>query len=663
MLKRLELKNCFKHTHRVIDFTTGLTAITGPNESGKSLIFEMISYALFGSVALRGAADDYKKMQVTLDFEVSGKSYSVHRAGSKALLKVEGLELATGTKVVNPKIVEILGYDYKVFSIANCANQDELTKLGTMKPTERKQMVDNVIGLTIIDKLQAFVSGKVSELSVQVDTMQTNLLEPVLPEKPEDYVPQPELQVKINELSIKEQRFNYLNNWLSVTRPVPVAPTNPGFGKLEDLQEKYTALNNDITKARELELQVNRHTPAFLTSEQVQDYKKQWEKFDELALLQARFLRFAPKPIYSKEELDKWAKQAEQWGLWQQKKELLGHGENNCPKCKHKWPVAAEQLEKYKDVEECMLPKIVPIPAHYSAISVYEAETPARIELEARIAALGQVPTPTITKSVLDAQERSIADFEHIAEVKAELLKLQEKLSGGQPDYRSMISQQQFYETQMAVYVQAVTDYNQWVKEFQANSEEIKTLSGTSQLLQNLRNILTQVIIYDQQLLQYERSMLTYNNMKATIAEKSNMLNQYERVKIALKEARSTVKKYLVPSLNRVASALLAQMTGGSRSHVEVSEDFDITIDGQPLNTLSGSGKAVANLAIRIALGQVLIAKKFPVFMADEIDGSMDADRAEFTSECLRRLTKHVPQLLLISHKRPEADHYIELGR
>ena len=62
---------------------------------------------------------------------------------------------------------------------------------------------------------------------------------------------------------------------------------------------------------------------------------------------------------------------------------------------------------------------------------------------------------------------------------------------------------------------------------------------------------------------------------------------------------------------------------------VEVDEDFEILIDGQPINTLSGSGKAVANLAVRIALGQILTNKVFSVFFADEVDAAMDDDRSE----------------------------------
>ena len=136
----------------------------------------------------------------------------------------------------------------------------------------------------------------------------------------------------------------------------------------------------------------------------------------------------------------------------------------------------------------------------------------------------------------------------------------------------------------------------------------------------------------------------------------------YRTASKAVKELRSRVKEYLVPSLNRVSSHLLRTMTGGKRSNVVIDEEFNILVDRQPLNTLSGSGKSVANLAIRLGLGQILTNRVFPVFMGDEIDAAMDADRAGNTAECFKNLTDNITQVVLVSHKTLEADNTIELS-
>ena len=49
---------------------------------------------------------------------------------------------------------------------------------------------------------------------------------------------------------------------------------------------------------------------------------------------------------------------------------------------------------------------------------------------------------------------------------------------------------------------------------------------------------------------------------------------------------RGLVKQHLIPSLNRVASHLITGMTGGQRQSIVVDEDFDVTVDGQALDTI-----------------------------------------------------------------------------
>lgn len=97
-------------------------------------------------------------------------------------------------------------------------------------------------------------------------------------------------------------------------------------------------------------------------------------------------------------------------------------------------------------------------------------------------------------------------------------------------------------------------------------------------------------------------------------------------------------------------------MTSGVRNSIYIDNEFDILVDGQRVETLSGSGKAVVNLAIRIALGTVLTNKIFSVFMVDEADAAMRGERASYTAECLRNLRKTVSQIFIISHKDIEVD-------
>ena len=79
VIEQLVIKNCFKHKHTTINFEEGLNYIIGPEGSGKTIILEMISFALFGNVALRDVSSSYKKLEVTLYFNYLNSKFKIIR--------------------------------------------------------------------------------------------------------------------------------------------------------------------------------------------------------------------------------------------------------------------------------------------------------------------------------------------------------------------------------------------------------------------------------------------------------------------------------------------------------------------------------------------------------------------------------------------------------
>ncbi|MWR12203.1 hypothetical protein, partial [Escherichia coli] len=141
---------------------------------------------------------------------------------------------------------------------------------------------------------------------------------------------------------------------------------------------------------------------------------------------------------------------------------------------------------------------------------------------------------------------------------------------------------------------------------------------------------------YETALAAWQTAKEAHDRLAALIAEKAEAAEEHRKVRQVLAVLRGKIKQHVLPSLNLVSSQLLRQMTGGQRNLVVIDDDFEITVDGQALDTLSGSGKAVANLSLRIALGQVLTHRVLSLMLADEIDASMDAFRAEKTADVLR---------------------------
>jgi DNA repair protein SbcC/Rad50 len=79
-------------------------------------------------------------------------------------------------------------------------------------------------------------------------------------------------------------------------------------------------------------------------------------------------------------------------------------------------------------------------------------------------------------------------------------------------------------------------------------------------------------------------------------------------------------------------------------------------------DVVSICSKAVANLALRLGLGQVLTNKVFSLFIGDEIDASLDKDRAENCATTLQAVKGWLSQIILISHKTMPADYCIDLN-
>jgi DNA repair protein SbcC/Rad50 len=116
------------------------------------------------------------------------------------------------------------------------------------------------------------------------------------------------------------------------------------------------------------------------------------------------------------------------------------------------------------------------------------------------------------------------------------------------------------------------------------------------------------------------------------VLTKRGTADEWRKVKDAMTILRGLVKQHFIPSLNRVASHLITGMTGGQRQSIVVDEDFDVTVDGQALDTLSGS------------------------------DASLDQNRAENCATTLQAVKSWLSQVILISHKSMPADYCIDLN-
>ena len=123
----------------------------------------------------------------------------------------------------------------------------------------------------------------------------------------------------------------------------------------------------------------------------------------------------------------------------------------------------------------------------------------------------------------------------------------------------------------------------------------------------------------------------------------------------ALGDLRTELNDALRPDLSALASEFLRDLTAGRYDDLELNEEYVATIieDGEPKPVISGGEEDVANLALRLAISQMIAERAgqpLSLLVLDEVFGSLDEERRASVVELLRRLSDRFPQVILITH-------------
>ena len=178
ILTSLHMQNYKKYKEYTLEFNEGLTGIIGRNGSGKSTIFDAITFALYGDVrgekeTIRHArADEKEIVAVTLIFEIDGKSYKVTREmrGKTLVAKAylydgDDALVAQSSKGVTFEVVKLIGMNKEAFMHTVFASQKELTALSGLKNEDRKKIIRKLLGLEKKDSIEKEIKSKLTDLN------------------------------------------------------------------------------------------------------------------------------------------------------------------------------------------------------------------------------------------------------------------------------------------------------------------------------------------------------------------------------------------------------------------------------------------------------------------------------------------------------------------
>ena len=187
-----------------IDFTklgnNGIFLITGDTGAGKTTIFDGISFALFGeSSGTHRESNTFRskfakketETYVTLTFSHRDKKYKITRNPSYTVPKKRGegetikpsdaiLEynenIITGLKIVNEKVIEILGINANQFKQISMLAQGEFLKILFANSDERKTIFRKIFNTEIFDQITTKLYEKYKNNKDEIENLKTEFI-------------------------------------------------------------------------------------------------------------------------------------------------------------------------------------------------------------------------------------------------------------------------------------------------------------------------------------------------------------------------------------------------------------------------------------------------------------------------------------------------------
>ena len=191
---KLALRNfmCYRDNVPPLLFDGIHTAcICGDNGNGKSALIDAITWALWGRT--RAKSDDdlihlgQTEMEVEFDFAVGQQPYRIIRKHSKPkrrgrsgqtilefqIATEDDFRPITGNSITQTqqKIISVLHMDYPTFINSAFLLQSHADEFTIKRPTERKQVLADILSLDIYDELE----GQAKELAKQQETEKAQL--------------------------------------------------------------------------------------------------------------------------------------------------------------------------------------------------------------------------------------------------------------------------------------------------------------------------------------------------------------------------------------------------------------------------------------------------------------------------------------------------------
>lgn len=294
---------------------SGLFLITGPTGAGKTMIFDAIMFALYGTTSgsdrqpnqLRCVqAKETTKTYVALEFIIHNEVFHIHRSPSyhvknkktprfgNAILTLPSGEMIEGIKEVNHRISTIIGIDEKQFKQIAMIAQGEFTKLMYASSDDREKVLRNLFNTqkyrdleerlkeqTKIYQDEYGILSKQRSLQMQHLKMDTDEnMHQVIKEK------RVETQKLTKQLDICQKQYHEVHQKLQFikannTRIQSLEDITQQIRTLENKKEYYQTLQQHLELIKKVKTVESIYEKRKLLSSQKQEVKKELHQIEQ----------------------------------------------------------------------------------------------------------------------------------------------------------------------------------------------------------------------------------------------------------------------------------------------------------------------------------------------------------------------------------------------
>lgn len=587
----IRIKNSFAHKDTTIKFESGCNYIIGNYGSGKSELLELIGFAFFGVVALRGKSTTYPNLEVTLQFNYVNTKYKIIRTVKDGSIIVDNSIKANTTTGLNNFIINLLGYDYSIYTLSNYCQQGKLQYFSELTAAKRAQYIDKLNGIEDAKDFSNYLKAVRKDLKTSLEAHKSFLRPPedVDIDLDVDYEEElkslPETSDTITELTqqVKELSLSFTS--------VPSTPVMPSTSLL-DLED----YDNIVSRFKEY---ISIEDNIFKLQKEIQDIRSQ----------------FSRKVISSSLNLE-----SAKLDLLSSLKNSLVPVDLSCPSCNTSFNTSIFKSEHF--VSQYTITELE---------SIIQWLSP---DIQDRLLSLN---------SDISVLERSLKelDVEEYCDKYTTVDNLNRSYN------KQKVDLENYNNTLLSI--KEINEHNTSIQniidEVNRNiSESIALQKDTVDKQKYYLRCKSEKDVYLRMLSIYTKALITSTDIQSKMDIIDLLLDRINSIV-------EDIQKESLPAISKTASIYLERLTRGVLHKIEVTDTYEIIVDGSPINVRSGAQKDLSSLAFRLSLGQSIVHGILPLFIGDEIDAASTPEVSAYIRKALQELSLDGTQIIIVTHK------------